>query len=69
MGYSTSGCVRATAVDACQHGFIPMVISDATGDRDPAPHRANLFDLAAKYAEVIDASQAVDYLHGLTRVN
>ncbi|MCK8784451.1 isochorismatase family protein [Roseomonas sp. NAR14] len=52
-GVSTSGCVRATAVDACQHGFLPFVCRDAVGDRHPAPHEANLFDLQAKYAEVV----------------
>ncbi len=53
-GVSTSGCVRATAVDACQHGFVTFVCRDAVGDRDPRPHEANLFDLQAKYAEVVD---------------
>ena len=53
-GVSTSGCVRATAVDACQHGFAPFVCRDAVGDRDQRPHEANLFDLQAKYAEVVD---------------
>lgn len=51
-GVSTSGCVRATAVDACQHGFVPIVVADACGDRSPDVHRANLFDLDAKYADV-----------------
>ena len=37
-GVSTSGCVRATALDACQHGFVPFVVRDAVGDRHPAPH-------------------------------
>jgi maleamate amidohydrolase len=56
-GMSTSGCVRATAVDAIQHGFIPVVVGDACGDRHPAPHDANLFDLKAKYADVLDFEQ------------
>ena len=60
-GESTSGCIRATAVDACQHGFIPLVVRDAVGDRHPAPHEANLFDLQAKYAEVISLGQAQAY--------
>ncbi|MDO9434629.1 isochorismatase family protein [Hydrogenophaga sp.] len=51
-GMSTSGCVRASAVDAIQHGFIPVVVGDACGDRHSAPHEANLFDLSAKYADV-----------------
>jgi maleamate amidohydrolase len=58
-GFSTSGCVRATALDALQHGFVPMVVSDACGDRHAAPHDANLFDLQAKYAEVIDEATAL----------
>jgi maleamate amidohydrolase len=61
-GLSTSGCVRASAVDCCQHGFIPLVIRDAVGDRSAGPHEANLFDLQAKYAEVISLSAALDYL-------
>jgi maleamate amidohydrolase len=64
-GVSTSGCVRATAVDACQHGFIPLVVRDAVGDRQPAPHDANLYDLQAKYAEVISLESAQKYLAGL----
>jgi maleamate amidohydrolase len=61
-GVSTSGCVRATAVDACQHGFVPLVVRDAVADRDAGPHEANLFDLQAKYAEVVDEAAAVRYL-------
>lgn len=52
-GFSTSGCVRATALDACQHGFVPVVVSEACADRDPAVHAANLADLDAKYADVV----------------
>ncbi|MCS6947791.1 MAG: isochorismatase family protein, partial [Steroidobacteraceae bacterium] len=44
-GLSTSGCVRASAVDCVQHGFIPVVVRDAVGDRAAGPHEANLFDL------------------------
>ncbi len=58
-GFSTSGCVRATALDALQHGFGPFVVREACGDRDPRPHEANLFDLHAKYAEVIDERRAL----------
>lgn len=56
-GFSTSGCVRATALDALQNGFIPYVVRDACGDRDPRPHEANLFDLQAKYAEVVSEAE------------
>ncbi|MEM0928239.1 MAG: isochorismatase family protein [Pseudomonadota bacterium] len=61
-GVSTSGCVRATAVDAMQHGFVPLVVRDAVGDRDPRPHEANLFDLQAKYAEVWGEADTLAYL-------
>jgi len=63
-GVSTSGCVRASAVDACQHGFVPFVVREAVGDRHAAPHEANLFDLQAKYAEVVSLQLALDYLKG-----
>ncbi|GAA3862826.1 N-carbamoylsarcosine amidohydrolase [Leifsonia kafniensis] len=67
IGTSTSGCVRATAVDAIQYGFVPLVVSDAVGDRDEAVHRASLYDLQAKYAEVIDSPTAIAYLRGVSR--
>ncbi|WP_067814630.1 isochorismatase family protein [Nocardia inohanensis] len=62
VGLTTSGCVRATATDALQHGFRPQVVADACGDRDPRLHEANLFDLNAKYADVIDLKQATALL-------
>lgn len=52
-GLSTSGCVRATATDALQYGFEPVVVADAVGDRLAATHESNLFDLRAKSAEVL----------------
>lgn len=61
-GFSTSGCVRATALDALQHGFVPYVVRDACGDRAPEPHEANLFDLQAKYAEVVDEATMLKLL-------
>lgn len=61
-GTSTSGCVRATALDACQHGFLPFVVRDACGDRHAGPHEANLFDLQAKYAEVVSEAEAIGLL-------
>ena len=66
-GFSTSGCVRASALDAMQHGFIPYVVREACGDRDPRPHDASLFDLQAKYAEVISESLAISLLSPLAR--
>ena len=61
-GLSTSGCVRASAVDACQHGFVPVVVREAVGDRAPGPHEANLFDLQAKYAEVAPLATVLEYI-------
>jgi nicotinamidase-related amidase len=61
-GLSTSGCVRASALDACQNGFIPLVVREAVGDRDAKVHEANLFDLNAKYADVIALDEALDHL-------
>lgn len=61
-GYSTSGCVRASALDALQNGFAPFVVRDGCADRHPGPHEANLFDLQSKYAEVIDEAAATTLL-------
>ena len=66
-GLTTSGCVRATGVDAMQHGFIPIVVEEAVGDRDERPHRANLFDLGAKYADVVHEDEVIDHLKNLSR--
>jgi nicotinamidase-related amidase len=51
-GCSTSGCVRATAVDGMQHGFRVIVPRECVADRGPEPHEANLFDIDAKYGDV-----------------
>ena len=66
-GLSTSGCVRASAVDCCQHGFVPVVVREAVGDRASGPHESNLFDLQAKYAEVAALSDVLVYLKNLKR--
>jgi len=58
-GYSTSGCVRATALDALQHGFAPFVVREACGDRDARPQESNLFDLQNKYAQVVSEAEAM----------
>lgn len=58
-GYSTSGCVRASTLDAMQYGFVPLVVREACADRHEGPHEANLFDLQAKYAEVISEAEAL----------
>ncbi|GAB1727864.1 hypothetical protein NU195Hw_g2183t1 [Hortaea werneckii] len=57
-GVSTSGCVRASALDAMCYGFRPMVVDEACGDRTPEIHASNLFDLNAKYADVVTESEA-----------
>jgi maleamate amidohydrolase len=61
-GFSTSGCVRATALDALQNGFAPFVVRDACGDRAKGPHESNLFDLQAKYAEVVSEAEALKHI-------
>ncbi len=66
-GLSTSGCVRASAVDALCHGFVPLVVTDAVGDREARVQEANLFDLAAKTAELVNEAQALAYFSGLKR--
>lgn len=61
-GASTSGCVRATVVDALQHGFIPIVPREAVGDRDPDAHAANLRDIDLKYGDVISLEETLAYI-------
>ncbi|MFW0786352.1 isochorismatase family protein [Gordonia sp. CPCC 206044] len=65
-GLSTSGCVRATTLDAMQHGFIPIVVEDAVGDRDSSIHQSNLFDMQQKMAEVWPLDRVRSYLADLT---
>ncbi len=66
-GCTTSGCVRASAVDALQTGLRPMVVRDCVGDRSQAAHDQSLFDLQAKYADVVSLDEACRYLEGLPR--
>jgi len=66
-GLTTSGCVRATCVDAVSNGFVPVIVRDACGDRHEAPHEANLFDMNAKYGDVVDESAVIDFLSGFAR--
>ncbi|MET0633378.1 MAG: isochorismatase family protein [Xanthobacteraceae bacterium] len=61
-GCTTSGCVRATAVDAVQTGLRPMVVREAVGDRAAAAHEQSLFDLNAKYADVVSLDETLQYL-------
>ena len=64
-GCTTSGCVRATAVDSCQYGFRPIVVREAVGDRSKAAHEQSLFDLDAKYADVTSLPDTLDYMRSV----
>src|ERR1700739_596880 len=64
-GCTTSGCVRASAVDACQTGFRTMVVREAVGDRSQSAHDQSLFDLNAKYADVVSLEETLQYLNSL----
>lgn len=61
-GCTTSGCVRASAVDACSLGLHTIVVQEAVGDRAELPHIANLFDIDAKYGDVVSLKEATAYL-------
>ncbi len=65
-GCSTSGCIRATAVDGMQHGFRVVVPRECVGDRRPEPHEANLFDIDSKYGDVVGKQQVLDYFSRLS---
>jgi maleamate amidohydrolase len=65
VGATTSGCVRASAVDSLQYAYHTIVVSDGVGDRAQGPHEANLFDIDAKYGDVIAGAQVLDYMRGL----
>lgn len=62
VGTTTSGCIRATAVDASSYGFPTIVVEDACFDRSPFAHAANLFDIQMKYGSVVDATDIVAML-------
>jgi maleamate amidohydrolase len=64
-GATTSGCVRATAIDLLQYGFPTLVPRECVGDRAQAPHDANLFDIQAKYADVVPLEDAFAYLENV----
>lgn len=61
-GCTTSGCVRASVVDALQYGFRTIVVREGVGDRAAGPHEANLFDMHAKYADVVSKAEVLSYL-------
>ena len=64
-GCTTSGCIRASAVDSLQYGFRTVVMRDAVGDRAREPHEVNLFDIDAKYGDVVRSGDVLRYLRGL----
>jgi maleamate amidohydrolase len=61
-GCTTSGCVRASVVDAMSHGFRPIVVVEGVGDRAIEPHEANLFDIDNKYGDVVTLAETIEYL-------
>jgi maleamate amidohydrolase len=67
VGCTTSGCVRASAVDSLQSGYYTIVVREGCGDRAEGPHEANLFDMDAKYADVVSTDEALEYVNGLTK--
>jgi maleamate amidohydrolase len=64
-GATTSGCVRATAIDLLQYGYPAIVPRECVGDRAQAPHEANLFDINAKYADVVSLEDALAYVESV----
>lgn len=66
-GLTTSGCVRASAMDALLHDFAGVVVAEAVGDRDPAVHEANLFDIGAKLADVRHEVEVIAWLASVSR--
>ena len=64
-GATTSGCVRATAIDLLQYGWPTLVPRECVGDRAQAPHEANLFDIQAKYADVVSLEDALTYVESV----
>lgn len=68
-GASTSGCVRATVVDALQFGYRPVVPREAVGDRNPAAHDAALYDIDLKYGDVVSLADCLGALEELTAVH
>lgn len=68
-GGSTSGCVRATVVDSLSHSYRTIVPEETVSDRHESPHFANLYDMAAKYADVVPVSEVLEYLNAYQSEN
>ncbi|CAG8970694.1 hypothetical protein HYALB_00003449 [Hymenoscyphus albidus] len=66
-GFSTSGCVRATALDAMQHNFPPFVVREACGDRHKSVNDSNLFDMQQKFAEVVSEEEIMTLIDGVKK--
>ena len=66
-GATTSGCIRATAIDLLQYGYPTLVPRECVGDRAQEPHEANLFDIQAKYADVVSSEDASAYIESVAR--
>lgn len=64
-GCTTSGCIRASAVDATQYGYRAIVVQECVGDRHADPHEANLFDIDSKYGDVVTKAEVLEYLRSL----
>jgi nicotinamidase-related amidase len=64
-GATTSGCIRATAIDLLQYGWPTLVPRECVGDRAQAPHESNLFDIQAKYADVVPLEDALAYVESV----
>lgn len=67
FGESTSGCVRASTVDAYSYGFHNVVVEECTYDRSMLSHKVNLFDLHHKYADVMHVEEVIEHIDGLSR--
>ena len=65
-GATTSGCIRGTAIDLLQYGFPTLVPRECVGDRAQAPHDANMFDIQAKYADVVSLDEALAYVESVS---
>lgn len=66
-GATTSGCIRATAIDLLQYGYPALVPRECVGDRAPEPHKANLIDIQAKYGDVVSINEALDYIESVSQ--
>ena len=66
-GCTTSGCVRASTIDASAYGLKPMVVTDCVGDRAEGPHNASIFDMGQKYADLLTSKESLAYFSSLKK--